>query len=159
MGSQVSDTRLVLDALRKLVRGLRLSAARAEKQLGVSGAQLFVLEQLRGGHTLSTSELALATRTDPSSVSGVVQRLVAAKLVVCKRASADARRKEIALTARGKALLARGPKALQGELVAALESLPSGDRQALAHTLSALVAALGLGDAAPLFFEGEKHAR
>src|SRR5262249_49789715 len=37
--------RLVMDGLRRIVRGLRTGASEAERRLGLSGAQLFVLEQ------------------------------------------------------------------------------------------------------------------
>src|SRR5262245_18080162 len=40
------DMRALLDALRHLVRELRQSATAAERRLGISGAQLFVLQNL-----------------------------------------------------------------------------------------------------------------
>src|SRR5262249_61639595 len=64
-----------LRALRRLVRALRLADRAAESRLGLSAAQLFVLERLAEGPVGSMAELAGRTPTDASSVSGVVQRL------------------------------------------------------------------------------------
>ena len=40
------DMVAVMDALRRVVRALRVSARAAERRFGISGAQLFVLEKL-----------------------------------------------------------------------------------------------------------------
>ena len=52
------DVRVVMDALRRIVRALRISARAAEGRLGISGAQLFVLHQLANGDASSIEELA-----------------------------------------------------------------------------------------------------
>src|SRR4051812_38419807 len=90
----------ILNALRRIVRELRLSTQLAEKGSGVSGAQLFVLHQLRESPAPSLAALAQRTRTDQSSVSVVVGRLVERGLVSRRRSEADGRRFEIGLTAR-----------------------------------------------------------
>src|SRR4051794_8130303 len=70
------DVRAIMDAIRRIVRVLRVSSRAAEKQVGLSGAQLFVLHKLADTPALSLNELADRTRTHQSSVSVVVQRLV-----------------------------------------------------------------------------------
>ena len=55
---------MVLDSLRRIVQALRgESSRRAEQDLGVSGAQLFVLDALALAPALSVNELAYRTRT------------------------------------------------------------------------------------------------
>ncbi len=86
-----------MNAIRRIVRVLRLSSRAAEKALGVSGAQLFVLQQLADGAASaapSIAQLADMTATDPSSVSVVVSRLVARGLAARRSSRADARRAE-----------------------------------------------------------------
>src|ERR1700693_6047167 len=60
MGAHASaDARAVLDAIRRIVRLLRPSDRAAEKKTGLSGAQLFVLQQLRAaGGELTPGELS-----------------------------------------------------------------------------------------------------
>src|SRR5213083_186147 len=77
----MSDSARILDAIRRLVRHLRLADRAAQTDLGISGAQLFVLTELGKTGSLSLNDLALRTRTDQSSVSVVVSRLVDAGLV------------------------------------------------------------------------------
>lgn len=145
-----------MDALRRIVRGLRLSARDAEKSAGISGAQLFVLEALSGGAASSLNELAERTCTDQSSVSVVVSRLVENGLVARAPSSRDARRVELSLTAAGRRLLKRCPVPAQARLVNGLQRIGADDLAALRDGLVALVDAVGLGDeAARMFFDEE----
>ena len=70
------DVGVILDALRSIVRELRLASREAEQRVGVHGAQLHALRQLSDSPTMSLTELADRTHTDISSVSVVVSRLV-----------------------------------------------------------------------------------
>lgn len=148
----------VLDSLRLIVRDLRLSAREAERVARITGAQLFVLQQLRDGGTLSLGELAERTMTDQSSVSVVVKKLANAKLVTRKPSRADARRLELTLTPAGKKLLARCPEPTQVRLVAALKRLAPNEVAGLTSGLSALVREMGLESATPpaMFFEDSR---
>jgi DNA-binding MarR family transcriptional regulator len=151
------ETTVVLDHLRRIVRTLRESSRAAEARLGVTGAQLFVLRALAAGEPSSLNEVAARTHTHQSTVSVVVKRLVARRLVRRATAAADARRVQLTLTARGRAVLARAPLAAQDGLVAGLEALPAAYRRRLAEALARVVAAMGLDAAAPaMFFEEDR---
>ncbi|MDB4974722.1 MAG: hypothetical protein JWN48_3063 [Myxococcaceae bacterium] len=147
----------MLDDLRRIVRALRESSREAERTLGVSGAQLFVLRTLSASHALSLNDLAARTRTHQSTVSVVVKRLVEAGLVTRATSAADARRIELALSKRGRALLERAPLAAQDKLIAGVERLPQKQRRALQSALRGLVQAMQLTDELPsMFFEDEE---
>lgn len=140
--------------LRRLVHALHVASRETERRLGVTGAQLFVLTQLRATPSLSINALAERTMTHQSTVSVVVRRLVRRKLVKKVRAEDDARRVELTLTAPGIALLKRAPEVLQVRLAGAIGALPAAERRALARGLEHLVSELGVGDAPPaMFFE------
>lgn len=150
---------LVMDLLRTLVRALRVSTRAVEREIGISGAQLFVLQQLAGAPARSVNELAERTRTHQSSVSTVVSRLVERGLVAREPAARDARRMEIALTEAGRALLDDAPRTAQVRMVEALGAMPSAQVRALADALQALVREAGLQDLpASFFFEDEGGA-
>jgi DNA-binding MarR family transcriptional regulator len=144
------DIRSVMDSLRRIVRAVRLSAQDTDRRLGISVAQLFVLQELSDGSAHSIGELAAATHTDSSSVSVVVRRLLERGLVVRGTSAHDTRRAAISLTDEGRAVLARAPKAPQSELVGALSSLSDARRRQLAKTLAEV--ARSLGHVAPTFF-------
>jgi DNA-binding MarR family transcriptional regulator len=152
--------RTVLDSLRRIVRGLRLSARDAEREAGISGAQLFVLQTLSEQPASSLNDLAERTLTDQSSVSVVVKRLADRKLVTRKPSPIDARRIELSLTAAGRKLLARCPEPTQARLLGALRRLPPGELEHLTASLAALVAQMGLEEAAArMFFDEEAPTR
>jgi DNA-binding MarR family transcriptional regulator len=142
------------DGLRRIVQALRLSTLAIEKRHGVSGAQLFVLQQLALNGGVSLSELAARTRTDPSSVSVVVARLAKKGLLTTKRAADDRRRAEVTLSTRGRTLLGKAPEPAQSRLVRALEALTRREIAALATSLDKLARSLGASPGAPaMFFE------
>jgi DNA-binding MarR family transcriptional regulator len=148
------ETTIVLDHLRRIVRTLRESSRAAEAELGVTGAQLFVLRALAGPEPLSLNEVAARTRTHQSTVSVVVKRLVTRRLVRRAPSDRDARRVQLTLTERGRHVLARAPLAAQDRLVAGLEALPPKERRQLAAGLARLIEGMGLAAAPPaMFFE------
>jgi len=161
MGSHASaePVRAVLDCVRRIVRALRESSREAERKVGISGAQLFVLQQIAARQARSVSELAERTLTHQSSVSAVVQRLAAAGLIARSRSPKDRRRSDLRLTARGRALLSSAPPLLQERLIEAVRQLPPGRRQRLASGLLEVVDRMQLpGGAAPMFFEDRRRA-
>ena len=144
----------VFNSLRRLVHTLHSSSRETERRLGVTGAQLFVLTQLRATPSLSINDLAERTMTHQSTVSVVVRRLVRRKLVKKVRSLTDGRRVELTLTASGTALLRRAPEVMQVRLKRAIEELPAGERRALARGLDHLNRTLGSAEApVAMFFE------
>jgi DNA-binding MarR family transcriptional regulator len=148
-----------IDALRRIFRAVRLSARHAERKLGLSGAQLFVLQQLGERRAGSVNDLAQRTHTHQSSVSVVVRRLVTRGLVTRTRAPDDARRLQIRLSAAGRALLRQSRPAAQSLLIEAIAGLPSTHRRSLASTLERLVAEMGLAGSPALMLSAESEGR
>lgn len=150
-----TDIEPVFNALRRLVHTLHSASRDTERRMGVTGAQLFVLTQLRLSPSLSINALAERTMTHQSTVSVVVRRLVDRKLVRKIRSTDDRRRVELTLSPAGTALLRRAPEVMQLRLVSAIEELTPGDRDVLARSVAHIVTSLG-GDAdapATFFFE------
>src|SRR5580765_205281 len=94
-----------MNAVRSIVRAFRVNTRAIELKMGISLAQLFVLQQLTERPADSLNELADRTATHQSSVSVVVRRLVDRGLVTRVASSADRRRVQIALTPDGEAML------------------------------------------------------
>lgn len=152
--ARTDDLSSVVDSLRHIVRALRLSSGVAEDRLGVSGAQLFVMQQLAEAPASSLREVAARTLTDQSSVSVVVSRLVRSGLVSRRTSSTDARRAELSLTAKGKTLLAKAPELAHVRLVEALERSRPLELRTVARVLGEVAKALGAGAQPPdMFFE------
>lgn len=148
----------ILDAIRRILRSLRESSRAAENELGLSGAQLLVLQFLKSGKPLSVNELAQRTKTHQSSVSTVVTKLFNAHLVKRQASEDDGRKLEIALTTAGAKLLKqKSPALAQEKLFAAISGLSLAKQKQLAELLQQVVEDAGFADQpASLFFEDEK---
>src|SRR5207245_8424988 len=115
-----SEVETVTDALRRIVQVLRASAMAAEQEVGLTGAQMFVLRQLGAAPRSSIGEVAARTFTHQSTVSLVVQRLVRRELVSKAAARHDRRRMELTVTDAGRAILHSAPQAAQERLLDAV---------------------------------------
>src|SRR5438270_3989234 len=91
-------TARAMNAVRSVVRGLRINTRAIESKMGISLAQLFVLQQLAERPATSLNELAERTATHQSSVSVVVRRLVDGGYVSRTTSPQDKRRIEIDVT-------------------------------------------------------------
>lgn len=152
-----AHTSAILDSLRRIVQTLRESARRAERDMGISGAQLFVLEKLAEAPSQSINELAVRTHTHQSSVSTVVARLVEHGLVARERSAGDARRLELVLTGRGRRMTARSPGAAQDRLLRTVEGLQPKARRQLASLLHQVVIGMDALEPRPrMFFDDER---
>ena len=149
-----------MNAIRSVVRALRLNTRSIEAKLGISLAQLFVLQQLADKPADSLNELAERTATHQSSVSVVVRRLVERGLVTRVSSAADRRRVQIALTPAGEAILHDAPPTVQNELMQGMARMNPEQRSRLAELLEVWLRASGIDFASPpMIFEDELPAR
>lgn len=156
---QLKDLSAALDAMRRIVRALGVSSRTAEHTVGVTGAQLLVLQQLEDAPARSLNELAQRTFTHQSTVSVVVDRLVARRFVKRERSRDDARRILLTLTASGRGALRKAPPPAQTRLIEALGGLPPKQLKGLAVALTAAVSEMGLAaQPAGMFFEETRAA-
>ncbi len=147
-----------MNALRRIVRFLRLADREAENAVGLSAAQLFVLQSLAAAPAHSVAELAERTLTDQSSVSTVVAKLVAKRLVARRPATDDRRRVELRVTAAGEQVMRTAPRVPQTRLADALRAMPVGKRDDLVRSLDVLAIAIGAHEIAPrMLFEDEQE--
>ncbi|MFI5227489.1 MAG: MarR family winged helix-turn-helix transcriptional regulator [Gemmatimonadales bacterium] len=146
-----------MNAVRSIVRALRINTRAIELQMGISLAQLFVLQQLAERPADSLNELAERTATHQSSVSVVVRRLVERGYVSRNASAADKRRIEIDVTAEGRGLLANAPMTIQTQLMTALQRMERVDQTTLASLLERWLAEANVDLATPPML-GEEDA-
>jgi len=150
----VTDSQRILDSIRRLVRLLRLTDRAAQSELGLSGAQLFVLHELGKTPALSLFELAEKTRTDQSSVSVVITRLVDGGYVTRDRDRRDARRLVLTLTKTGQAIADKSPPVAQERIIEVLDRMPANERRRFADTFTRIIEDMGEARGpVPMMFE------
>ena len=133
-----------LNALRRMVRGLRSAAEAVERDLRISAAQLFVLSELAQVPDQSVKDLAAVTMTTHSTVSQVVAQLISKRLVVRTPDAFDGRRSVLRVSRKGTDLLRKAPRAIQEDLIDGFGMLRPAERRGLANGLERWLAASGL---------------
>ena len=148
------DVFRAINALRRMVRGLRSAAESVERELRISAAQLFVLSELAQVPDQSVKDLAALTMTTHSTVSQVVSQLISKGLVTRTADESDARRAVLRVTRQGTHLLKKSPRAIQEDLIDGFGALRPSERRGLANGLERWLDASGLGGVPPgMLFE------
>lgn len=156
MGTHMNENSAgrILNSFRRIVRYLRIATRGAEKDLGLSAAQLYVLQCLGTKPGLSINGLADRTHTHQSSVSTVVARLEKQGMISRNPDPEDRRQTRLTLTQAGQAVLERAPETAQEKILRAIGALPEPDQAALARMLEQVLHAAGLdAEPAEFFFE------
>lgn len=154
------DVAAAVDALRRILRSLRVAARMTEAKAGLSAAQLYVLAAIAQFGDASVNDLAERTMTDRSSVAAMIDRLVERGLVTRKAAVDDRRRASVRITAAGTRALQRAPKAPTQQVIDALRAMPTARLAEAARGLTSLTVAMGIaGEPAGMFFEDLPRAR
>lgn len=155
-----SDSQAVIDLIRQIVHALQAGSHEAQKAVGLSGAQLFILQILAESNPMSVNELAARSYTHQSSVSVVVSRLVQSRLVERVQSPQDARRVELTLTAAGRRALKTKLILPQQRLFAALNQLPVRKLSQFRSLLEEVVTLSGMDTKRPpMFLEEGKTPR
>jgi DNA-binding MarR family transcriptional regulator len=155
----ISDAQAVMNSLRQIVHALETGSRAAQKSVGLSGAQLLVLQMLEGDGVTSLNELAHKSHTHQSSVSVVVSRLAEAGLVKRAPAADDARRLQLSVTAAGRKALQAGFVTPQERLMASLRRIAPERVGDLRLLLDELVALSGFeAGTPPMFLEDAKQS-
>ncbi|HEX2780596.1 MAG TPA: MarR family transcriptional regulator [Gemmatimonadaceae bacterium] len=145
-----------LQSVRGLVAGMRRSARAIETSVGLSNAQLFLLEQMGSDGPLTVGQLARRLHVRANTVSMTVGKLVERGLARRATPSDDRRRTTVTITAAGRRVLRRAPQPPTTRLLAALDAMPPRDLRALARGLETLTRTMQLDvSRAPLMFERE----
>lgn len=108
---------------------------------GITATQLSVLKLLQElGDGLSLSELSARMAAKNSTVTGIIDRMVAAELVVREQSAEDRRVWKIKLTRKGRDIANRIEVAPWDLLRSALSALPRAELRGLIETLTKLAA-------------------
>jgi DNA-binding MarR family transcriptional regulator len=134
-----------LDFMRLLWRiehGLQRKSKQMEATLGVTGPQRLVLRIVNQFPGLSAGELARVIRLHPSTVTGVVQRLVDKGLLARQGDRADRRRVQLRVRPDAKRFVRRSPASIESAVARVLARVPAAHVTQTRSVLTAIAAAL-----------------
>lgn len=129
-----------------LVHNLQKRSKRMRGQLGVTGPQRLVLRVVGLFPGVSAGTLASILHVHPSTLTGVLQRLIAQGMLHRSAAPGDRRRAVLTLTARGARVNAVRSGTVEAAIVDGLEHVSARDRQSAQRVISRLADRL---DASP----------
>jgi DNA-binding MarR family transcriptional regulator len=93
------------------------------KKTGLSGSQLWIMQQIYNFNGISNSELAKNLTLHVSTCSILVNKLIKKGLVEKVRSSTDERKIVLTITSKGKQLMAKAPKSPEGAIPSTLKKL------------------------------------
>ena len=93
------------------------------KKTGLSGSQLWIMQQIYNFNGISNSELAKNLTLHVSTCSILVNKLIKKGLVEKVRSSTDERKIVLTFTSKGKQLMAKAPKSPEGAIPSTLKKL------------------------------------
>ena len=135
-----------LKKLRVVIRAAQRHSAWIEKQCGVSGAQLWIMQELQETPGMRIGGLVHRLAVNQTKASKLVDELVKRGLVLKSRDPEDQRAVQLALSENGTALLRDAPKPARGVLPEALKQLDAEQLAQLDQGLQGLLDSIGLLD-------------
>lgn len=134
----------VLKSFRVIYGSVRQYFREVEKQCGVSGSQLWILQEVKQHPGIGVSDLADKLAIHQSTGSQLVEKLVRKRHLEKVRLTEDQRRVGLTLTRTGKQVVASAPGPAQGLLPEALGELSSATLDSLHRSLTAVIRHLDL---------------
>jgi MarR family transcriptional regulator, organic hydroperoxide resistance regulator len=132
----------VLKKFRVIFGSVRQHFRAIEESCGLTGSQLWVVQEVQRAPAIGVSELAGKLSIHQSTCSLLVERLVSDGMLSRARQSRDRRRVGLTLTRRGIAALRRAPGPAEGLLPEALIGLSGRGLGALSISLDRLIVQL-----------------
>jgi MarR family transcriptional regulator, organic hydroperoxide resistance regulator len=144
--TQVELSLQVLKQFRLIYGSAKRQFRHIEETCGVSGSQLWLLQEIEKSPGIGVSELAKRLSIHLSTCSLLVEKLKTKKLVLKTRDEVDQRRVGLKVTAAGVAALSKAPGPAEGVLPMALQELPEAELKKLHAGMEKLIGNLQLTD-------------
>lgn len=131
-----------MEALKKLrivIRAAQRHSNWIEKQCGVTGAQLWVMQELHESPGLRVGDVSQRLAIHQTTTSNLVDSLVKKGYVIKARDAADQRVVKLVLSEMGEAVIHRAPVPARGLLPESLQKLDAKQLRDLNKSLQALL--------------------
>lgn len=146
--SLMPDVLQFMQLLWAVVHGVEKVSKRMTSEIGVTGPQRLVMRVVGLFPGLSAGDLATILHVHPSTLTGVLQRLVVQRLVVRIDDPRDRRRAVLRLTARGVRANSTRGRTVESAIGEALAGVSARDRVATRRVLERLARHLGSAESA-----------
>ena len=131
-----------VEILHRIFQAVDLFSRQILRDFGVSGPQVWALRTIASSQVVNMGTLARRMHLHMSTVTGIIDRLEAGKLVLRARSPQDARVMELRLTPKGRAILATAPEPPRSKAARRLGRLPTRDLRRVQSALRVLARAM-----------------
>lgn len=136
----------VLKKFRIIYGSVRQHFREIERTCGLTGSQLWVMQEIAHTSGIGVSELAERLSIHQSTCSQLVEKLVVRKLIIKKRNQQDQRRVGLYLAEEAARLIKKAPGPAEGILPEALSALPMETIRTLDASLEEVIQQLQMRD-------------
>lgn len=134
---EISDN--VLIELRKIIQAIDLNSKRLVKQVGLTGPQLVILQEISRLGTVSVGTVTKNVSLSQGTVTGILERMEKRDIVVRQRSSHDKRQVLVGITETGKKLLTKAPSVMQESFLKKFNNLQDWEKTMILSSLQRLV--------------------
>jgi DNA-binding MarR family transcriptional regulator len=132
----------VLISLRKIIQSIDLHSCFLVKQVGLTGPQLIILQEVSKSGEMPIGKLAKTISLSQATVTGILDRLEKRGLISRQRSENDRRQVLVQVTQAGKALLNNAPPLMQESFVEAFNQIQDWEQAMILSSLQRLVSML-----------------
>jgi DNA-binding MarR family transcriptional regulator len=129
--------------LRIVIRAAQRHSSWIEKNCGVTGAQLWILQELNDAPGLRVGEIAVKLAIHQTTASNLLNALLEKGYIEKIRDLEDQRVVKLVLTRQGAAVLKKAPRPTRSLLPEVLRQLDAGSLSSLNKGLDAMLAVIG----------------
>lgn len=150
----------LLVSLRQVIRAIDIHSRQLNKQSGLTGPQLMVMQKIALLDGPLAKDIAKAIALSAATVTTIIDRLENRDLVVRTRSKTDKRKVHLSLSDAGKTLLSHAPKPLQEHFITRYQDLEEWEQSQLLSSVERIAAMMDAEklDAAPVLLVGQIQA-
>lgn len=142
----------LLVALRRVIRAIDLRSKQLSKDVGLTGPQLLVLQNIGKMPGIMVRQIAENINLSPATVTSILDRLEARELVQRVRSTEDKRRVGVFLTPTGETALNSAPLPLQEHFINRFSKLQDWEQSQMVATMQRIASMMDADeiDASPV---------
>lgn len=150
----------LLVSLRQVIRAIDIHSRQLNKQSGLTGPQLMVMQNIAMLETPLAKDIAKEIALSAATVTTIIDRLESRALVIRTRSETDKRKVHLSLSESGKALLSGSPKPLQDHFIKRYQNLEEWEQSQLLSAVERIASMMDAEklDAAPVLLVGQIQA-
>ncbi len=147
----------LLISLRRVIRAIDIHSRQLNKQSGLTGPQLMVMQNIAQFESPLAKDIAKEVALSAATVTTIIDRLESRGLVFRTRSEKDKRKVHISLSDSGKLLLSQSPKPLQDHFIRRYQNLEEWEQSQLLSAVERIASMMDAQelDAAPVLLVGQ----